>query len=180
MGRREIEDFLVEAGDPADKFMPEMIVRGIELAAQLATESEESQAESFERLLELIDTPVRHSHTRQLRIAIIYWWAKESESVVLRAFAKGYAFGKENEHNSNLRMAARRKQRSTKIAAQGRKLIGHNSKLKVKKAAENLRHKSKEAAAYEISATVGLSPGRVRQLLSELFPGRKWHASDDT
>ena len=59
-------------------------------------------------------------------------------------------------------------------ASNGRRLIGATSRAKVAKAADGLRHFSKEKAATEMADKVILDPGTIRRYLSELFPGDKW------
>lgn len=181
MSLEKIIAFLDEIGDPIKQGLEiEAIAQAFDLAKALSSESDEIQNQAFSYLTAITDTPTKARSTRQIRIAILYWWSKSSNNLTLQAFAKGYSFGKENEAHNNEQRLARKKLKSTKSAAQGRKAIGWNTKLKVRTAAENFRHKSKEAAAYEISELVGLSPGRVKQLLSELFPGKEWHTSNDT
>jgi hypothetical protein len=92
-------------------------------------------------------------------------WAKVTDNPHLHSYLAGLQDG-----------ALLNKADRTKKAANGRIKIGQLSKEKVLAASANWRHLSKERAAEKIAAIagVGLSTGRVRRMLSELFPGESW------
>lgn len=115
----------------------------------------------------------------------LYRWSQTTENKFGTAYSLGHKDGHTLGSFFTTKRAKERKSKSTMRAvanaATGRCLIGESSKEKIKKEASFLAGKmSKEAAAYKIAPRVGLSPGRVRQLLSKLFPGRSWHTSNDT
>jgi hypothetical protein len=59
--------------------------------------------------------------------------------------------------------------------ANGRRLIGSASRERVRRAAlAQPSSQSKEQAAPAIAEAVGLAPGTVRKMLSDLFPGSSW------
>ena len=98
----------------------------------------------------------------------------EDEAALLRAgiegcvvwmeHARGYLDGLED---------AREHSRSK--AAKARRRIGDNKRQKVRDlAAQHKGRVSKERAAFEIAEKIGASPGSIKKLLSEMFPGARW------
>ena len=60
-------------------------------------------------------------------------------------------------------------------AAKSRRKIGDSKRERVRQLAEPHRgHMSKEKAAFEIAESIGASPGSIRKMLTELFPGSDW------
>jgi len=90
--------------------------------------------------------------------------------VLFAAFVDSFCLGRMREIQV---IDATHVQRAVR-ATNGRRLIGASSRAKVAKAAESLKHLSKEKAAAAMSSHVNLDPGTIRRYLSELFPGEKW------
>lgn len=178
MNLEEIKSLLDELGEVKNGLDLDSLNRVINAANALPHEHEEIKF--FEELLTISESKNLTPAAKKIRVLILNLWMKKSTNPIILLFSRCYSLGKEiGAHDTEYRsliLAAR----TTRTASKKRKLLGWKTKLKVKKAAEGLRHKSKEAAAVEIAEKIGLSPGRVRHLLSEIFPGNEWHASRDT
>ena len=66
-----------------------------------------------------------------------------------------------------------------KRGAKVRRTQGDATRERVKAASSEYRHLPRDTASVHISEAVGKSPGTIRRLLSELFPGEQWHKSID-
>ena len=160
-------------------YMPHEIHQAMEISKCMAQHDEQTQLEAFNSLLGAIESPNATPTQRGLYRIMLQWLANESTIPFLRGFCVGFKLGEENERYAAENRAERRKTSSVKRAVRGREMIGWKTKKRIEAAAPLFRHLTKEGASYEIAKVVGLSPGRVRQLLSELYPGKKWHASID-
>lgn len=112
---------------------------------------------------------------RNAGIYIFRHWAMRTASPLGITYVVGFMQGRLNQiAKAKFRLKLAAKKPNIGAAIQGRRLIGANSREKVRVQASIWKHLSKESAAAEISDAIGLSSGTVRRYLSELFPGDDW------
>ena len=95
------------------------------------------------------------------------WWLMckiENADAPTHSYLRGYLDGLQDARD-----------RAHAEAAKSRRKIGASKRERVRQLAEPHRGlMSKEKAAFDIAESIGASPGSIKKMLTELFPGSDW------
>lgn len=109
---------------------------------------------------------------------LISKWSTKSKNVFAISYSIGHEDGNINGSHFSKQREANKQTKVTKKrvneASNTNRNRGLDTRNKIITAAAKFRHLSRDDASHHIAAEVHKSAGRVRQLLSEIFPGNEW------
>ena len=105
-------------------------------------------------------------------------WSSKSKNVFAVSYSIGHEDGNVNGSYFSKQRETKKQSKVTKKrvneASNTNRSRGLDTRTKIIAAAAKFRHLSRDDASHHIAAEVHKSAGRVRQLLSEIFPGDEW------